>query len=110
VLDLAGVLSLGGLLGLLARARLLVSNDTGTAHLARALDLPSVTICWIGNHAAYGPTGSARHAVAVSWQLTCPRCGQLNVTERCAHDDSFVDTVSVDEVQRLADELWLGGP
>ncbi|MFP5407206.1 MAG: glycosyltransferase family 9 protein, partial [Gammaproteobacteria bacterium] len=55
-LDLTGALSLGGLLALLGRAQLLVSNDTGTAHLARAIGLPSVTISWIGNLAAYGPT------------------------------------------------------
>lgn len=106
VLALAGQLSLGGLLGLLRRSRLLVSNDTGTAHLARAIDLPSVTICWIGNLATYGPMGSAHQAVALSWQLHCPRCGRLNVTERCAHNDSFVEAVPTDEVLCLAKALW----
>ena len=103
---LAGLLSLGGLLGLLAQARLLVTNDTGTAHLARALDVPNVTVCWIGNLVAYGPMSSARHAVAVSWQLHCPRCGRLNVAERCPHDDSFVDAVHPGEVLALARPLW----
>lgn len=106
VLDLSGVLSLGGLLGLLERAGLLVSNDTGTAHLARAIGLPSVTICWIGNFAAYGPMSSARHAVALSWRLHCPRCGTLNVGVRCEHDDSFVDEVQTEEVLGFAHELW----
>jgi len=106
VTDLAGVLSLGGLLGLLERARLLVSNDTGTAHLARAIDLPSVTICWIGNLASYGPMSCERHAVALSWQVHCPRCGRLNVADRCEHDDSFVATVGSHEVLALVDDLW----
>lgn len=108
--DLSGCLSLGGLLGLLAGARLLVSNDTGTAHLARALGVPSVTICWIGNLAAYGPVASREHEVAVSWQLHCPRCGRQNVSEDCGHRDSVVDTVTVEQVLGLAQPLWEAAP
>jgi ADP-heptose:LPS heptosyltransferase len=106
---LAGRLSLGALLAVLERSRLLVSNDTGTAHLARAVGLPTVTIYWIGNLPGYAPLGSARDAVAVSWRVHCPRCGRVNVAERCRHDDSFVDDVAIDEVAELADELWALG-
>lgn len=104
--QLAGTLSVGGLLGLLSRARLLVSNDTGPAHLARAIGVPSVTICSIANHASYGPMSSDRHAVALSTQLHCPRCGQLNVDTRCPHDDSFVASVKPQRVLALAEPLW----
>ncbi len=75
-------------------------------NLARAVGLPSVTICWIGNFAAYGPMSSARHAVALSWRLHCPLCGVLNVRVRCEHDDSFVDAVQTEEVLGFAHELW----
>jgi hypothetical protein len=105
-LDLAGALSLGGLLGLLARARLLVSNDTGTAHLARAIGTPTVTVFWIGNVGGYAPVSSARDAVAVSWRTVCPRCGKSNVDVRCEHQDSFVDEVGLEQVLGLADALW----
>jgi len=105
-LDLAGALSLGGLLGLLARARLLISNDTGTAHLARAIGTPTVTVFWIGNVAGYLPVSSARDAVAVSWRTVCPRCGRSNVDVRCEHQDSFVDEVGLEQVLAPAEELW----
>ena len=105
-LDLAGRLSLGGLLGLLARARLLISNDTGTAHLARAIGTPTVTVFWIGNVAGYLPMSSARDAVVVSWRTVCPRCGRSNVDVRCEHQDSFVDEVGLAQVLAPADELW----
>lgn len=105
-LDLAGVLTLGGLAGVLERARLLVGNDTGTAHLARAVGLASVTIFWIGNLAGYGPMSTARHAAVVSWRTECPRCGQRNIGFRCEHQDSFVDEVELDEVLAPARALW----
>ena len=108
-IDLAGVLSLGGLLGLLSQARLMVANDTGPAHLARAVDVPSVTLCWIGNLATYGPMSSRRHAVAVSWQAQCPRCGRPNGEGRCEHDDSFMASVPPEDVLALAEPLWRGG-
>src|SRR5207248_1810685 len=42
--NLAGQLSLGGLLALLKRVRLLLANDSAPAHFANALDIPSVVI------------------------------------------------------------------
>jgi hypothetical protein len=35
-------------------------------------------------------------------------CGQDNIRARCAHDDSFVAEVSVDEVEGLAVSLLAG--
>jgi len=92
---------LGGLGALLARARLVVGSDTGPIHLARAVGTPTVTVIWIGNLRPYGPPASPRHRVAVGWRLDCPVCGRRNVTERCAHDASFVADVSVAEVLAL---------
>jgi heptosyltransferase-2 len=43
-LDLGGALGLGGLKGLLRRARLLVANDAGARHVATALGVPVVLV------------------------------------------------------------------
>jgi ADP-heptose:LPS heptosyltransferase len=99
---LAGRLGLGGLCGLLERAAVLVSNDTGPLHLALALGVPSVGIFWLTNLIEGMPLRpSALHA-ALSVRTHCPVCGQDNVTARCAHDPSFVADVGIDEVFALA--------
>lgn len=104
-LDLSGVLSLSGLAGLLARARLLVSNDTGPLHLAQALGTATVGIYWFTNLLVSAPLAQARHRHLVALRSRCPACGAENLTRRCRHDPSFVDEVEADQVLEAALEL-----
>lgn len=104
-LELSGILSLSGLCGLLAGADLMVSNDTGPLHLALAVGTPSVGIYWLTNLIESGPLREDIHAAALSLRMRCQVCGAENLTERCSHDASFVDGVSVDEVAELAEEM-----
>lgn len=109
-MEIAGLLSPGGLCALLARSQILVSNDTGPAHLARALGVPTVTIYWVGNVPAYGPPSVLRHRIAVSYRIHCPVCGEHCMEHDCGHTASFVDDVSADEVITLALSLCAAGP
>lgn len=106
---LAGRLGLHGLCGLLARARLLVSNDTGPLHLALALGVPSVGIFWLTNLVEGMPLRPSLLHAALSLRTCCPVCGRDNVALRCPHDASFVADVRLDEVALLADRA-LAGP
>lgn len=106
--DLSGRLGLGGLCGLLERAALLVSNDTGPLHLGMALGTPSVGIYWFTNLIESGPLRQERHRPLLSVQVHCPVCGADNQVHRCEHDPSFVDTVGVDQVTELAMQLLKG--
>jgi ADP-heptose:LPS heptosyltransferase len=99
---LAGRLSLGGLCGLLARAALLVSNDTGPLHLGLALGVPSVGIFWLTNLIEGMPLRPSTLHAALSVRTRCPVCERDNVTTRCPYDASFVAEVSIDEVEALA--------
>lgn len=108
-LDAGGLLSLGGLCALLARARLVVSNDTGPAHLARAFGVPTVTLYWIGNLHSYGPLTLRSHCVAVSYRTACPVCGRSNIASHCGHAVSFIDDIDTDTVMSLAARLYRDG-
>ncbi|VXC34733.1 glycosyltransferase family 9 protein [Massilia sp. 9I] len=97
-LDLADRLGLGGLCGVLERAALVVSNDTGPLHLALAIGTPAVGIFWHTNLVDGAPLRPGLLRAAVSAQVRCTVCGADNRASRCAHQESFVDEVAVDEV------------
>jgi ADP-heptose:LPS heptosyltransferase len=63
-LDLTGRTSLDELALTLRGARLLLANDTGVAHLADALDIPSVVVFTGSNPARWQPLDASRHRIA----------------------------------------------
>ncbi len=104
-LKVCGNLSLGGLLGLLSRSRLLISNDSGPLHLAAAVSTPAVGIYWCGNLINAGPVTRTLHRPLISWRLDCPVCGRDTIYDNCEHHDSFVADISVEEVLQTAHDL-----
>lgn len=105
-IDLAGRLPLPALCGLLERATLIVSNDTGPLHLALALGKPAVGIFWLTNMIESCPLAQHLLRPALSTRIHCPVCGVENLHTRCPHDVSFVDDVREEEVIFLATELF----
>ncbi len=103
--NLSGKLSLQGLTGLLKRAVLVIANDSGPRHLAEAVGTPTVGIYWCGNVVNAGSFFRTHHRPQMSWTINCPVCGQNTLVERCQHDVSFVDEVTVDEVLSNAFDL-----
>jgi ADP-heptose:LPS heptosyltransferase len=103
VASVAGMLGLGELAALLARADVVLANDSGPRHLAQALGTPTVGIYWAGNALTSGPLGRGRHRVHLSWVTHCPECG-ADVTQvgwtapRCPHDDSLVAGIRPEDV------------
>ncbi len=104
-LNLQDRLSLGGLAALLSQSRLLISNDTGPLHLAIAVGTPTVGIYWAWNLMDYGPLTRSHHRPLVSWNFTCPACGQNQSQHFCEHSDSLVAGLSEANVLASAMEL-----
>lgn len=105
-IDFGDSLSLPALCGLLARASLLVANDTGPLHLALALGTPSVGIFWLTNLLESGPLRQQLLRPVLSVQAYCPVCGANNHNMRCEHDVCFVDDVTAEQVLAPALELF----
>ncbi|MGN6703541.1 MAG: glycosyltransferase family 9 protein, partial [Burkholderiaceae bacterium] len=105
-IDLTGRLSLSGLCGLLERAALLVSNDTGPLHLGLAVGTRCVGIYWLTNLIESGPLRQDGHRPALSLQTRCPVCGMENLRTRCPHEESFVADVPTEEVMAHALDLF----
>ncbi|HYG55980.1 MAG TPA: glycosyltransferase family 9 protein [Burkholderiales bacterium] len=61
--DLAGLTTLGGVAALIARARLLVSNDTGVSHIAAAVRTQSVVVACGSDPLRWAPLDHERHRV-----------------------------------------------
>jgi ADP-heptose:LPS heptosyltransferase len=72
-LDLTGRTTLGGLAALIARARLLVCNDTGVSHIAAALGTPSVVIACGSDPRRWAPLNRELHQVLAA-QVPCRPC------------------------------------
>ena len=70
--SLAGRLTLEGLVGLLARAAALVSNDTGPVHLASALGRPVLALFGPNTPVLYGPLSPGSRALYRA--LPCSPC------------------------------------
>lgn len=101
-----GNLSLPGLVGLLARADLLLANDSGPRHIAGAVGTATVAVFTYANLADVAPLTRARHRVLVSWHGGCRVCGRRVLDGWCGHGASATHDVPEGEVREAALELF----
>jgi ADP-heptose:LPS heptosyltransferase len=72
-LDLAGRTTLGGLAALVARARIVVCNDTGISHIAAATRTPSVVVACGSDPRRWAPLNRELHRLLAA-SVPCRPC------------------------------------
>lgn len=99
--NLAGETSIGALAALMRKMDLFVSNDTGPAHLAVAVDVPSITIFGPADHRRWEPLDQRRHRIVrrAVWCNPCPHW------ECIYQDHACLRWVTPEDVVRVAEEL-----
>ena len=103
-LNLAGKTSLGGLAALISELDLFVSNDTGPAHIANALDTPSITIFGPAEYRRWAPLDQALHPI-VRRSVECSPCGYTD----CPIDHRCLRWIHPTMVMTVAEQLLVGG-
>jgi heptosyltransferase II len=93
---LAGDTTLAGLVGVLSRLRLLLTNDSGPMHLAAALGTPLVAVFGSTDWRETAPVG--REAVLVRENVDCAPC----MLRECPIDHRCMTRVSADRVAEAA--------
>jgi len=92
-INLAGETSVAELVGVLDRCDLLVSNDTGPAHIAAALGRPTLTVFGPTNEFETAPTGP-RASIVRAEGIECARC----MLRECPIDHRCMTRIASDEV------------
>lgn len=93
------------LTGIISLCELVISNDTGTLHLASALQKKAVGLFWFVNLLNYGPTTSKDKRILVSWEVQCPECKCNCLEMECGHNKSLIASIAPDNVLQASLEL-----
>lgn len=97
VLDAAGRLSVAGLVALLSRATLLVTNDTAPVHLGSSLAVPVFAFFGPNTPRLYGPLSPGSHAFYRA--LPCSPClTNMNYKTSTCQMPVCIRDITVDEV------------
>ena len=100
VVNLAGQTSLGALAALISKLDLFISNDTGPAHIACAVDTPSIILFGPADYRRWSPLDAERHKV-IRHAVACSPCGYWE----CPIDHRCLRGITPQEVIAQADSM-----
>lgn len=103
-INLVGRTSLGGLAALISALDLFVSNDTGPAHIACAVDTLSITIFGPADYRRWAPLDQKRHPV-IRRPVQCSPCSYWD----CPIDHRCLRWISPEMVIAVAENLLAKG-
>ena len=106
LVNLAGELSLGGLLALLEQARCLITNDTGPMHIGWALQVPCVCLFGPGDPQHYGWQGPG--VEIISKPVYCSPCLYHVDRPPCNGNNICMQRITADEVMDAVGRILEG--
>lgn len=104
-LDLSGRLGIGQLVHLVHRARLVVSVESGTIHIAAALGVPNVCLLGGGHFGRFYPYGDPARNRAVYSEMDCFGCDWLCRYERAL----CMEGIKLESVRTALSDLTKNG-
>lgn len=99
-IDLTGKTSLAQAASLIARCRLLITNDSGLMHVAAALEVPLIAIFGSTDPQRTGPL--SRNSRILQKPVPCAPC----LRTLCPEDRKCMAMITVDEVFEEAKRMW----
>ena len=105
-INLSHQLSLPALVGILAGARLVISNDTGVLHTGLAVGSQAVGLYWGEYISKSMPLSRRSFYPVIGWERRCPLCGDFLDREEvvradprpCMHEVSFIESITPEQV------------
>ena len=98
--DLTGKTTLSQAIGLIARCRLFITNDSGLMHVASALGTPLVAIFGSTDPLRTGPLG--KNSRVLYKPIPCAPC----LRTECREDRKCMGLITVDEVYGEVKKIW----
>ena len=99
LVNLCGATQILDIVPLCADARLIVGNDTGTAHVASSTETPMLVICGPTDPFRVKPVGDQVHAIQAD--VDCRSCYK----KHCEHQHRCMEAVTVEMVVGKLDEM-----
>jgi ADP-heptose:LPS heptosyltransferase len=103
LLNLAGRTSLPQTTGLVQRASLYISSDTGALHIAYGVGTPTVHMFGSGIQEKWAPQG--RRYVVVNKGLPCSPCTRYGYTPPCPYGVACMEAIEVEDVIAAIEEV-----
>ena len=94
--DVLGELSLDGLISLISQVDLVIGPDTGTTHMAWALNIPSITL--------FGPTPGYRNTYVTSVNKIIESNSEVD-PNKIDKSDYSINNIKVNDISKLAQKL-----
>jgi len=105
VIDLIGKTDLEELIAMVTSSKILIANDGGPLHIAKALNIKTVSIFGPVDENVYGPYPTSENDVVIKKDISCRPCYKYFRFNGCFNKRRCVEDISVAEVYSAVGRL-----